>query len=87
MRFAPRAGELTDAAAFSAFYRFAFFVLREPGARNLSVGAALAAWPLLLAGRFRLMDRWCAFVAQAQRLGITEDTWRQARRAGACFRA
>ena len=72
-----RAGELSDAVVFAAFYRFAFFVSREAGQRNLSVETALALWPLLLEGRFRLLDRWCAFVAATRRLGITEDTWRQ----------
>lgn len=28
---------------------------------------------------FRLLERWCEFVAGSNRLGITEDTWRQAR--------
>jgi hypothetical protein len=73
------AAELADASAFGAFYRFTFFVAREPAQRNLGVDTALAAWPLVLAGRFRLLDKWCAFVAGAHRLGITEDTWRQAR--------
>jgi DCN1-like protein 1/2 len=52
-------------------------VSREAGQRNLSVETALLLWPLLLEGRFRLLDRWCAFVAATRRLGITEDTWRQ----------
>jgi hypothetical protein len=84
---ARRAAELADAAAFAAFYHFAFFVAREPAQRNLSVETALLAWPLVLRGRFRLLDKWCAFVAATRRLGITEDTWRQARRARAAAAA
>jgi hypothetical protein len=72
-----RAAELGDASVFAAFYRFAFFVAREPAQRNLTVDTALIIWPLVLSGRFRLLDKWCAFVAGARRLGITEDTWRQ----------
>lgn len=42
------------------------------------VERAVAAWQLLLSGRFRLLDRWIMFVRnQAQLLTITEDTWRQ----------
>ncbi len=78
-----RAGELGDAVVFASFYRFAYFVSREAGQRNLSVETALALWGTLLLGRFRLLDRWVAFVAATRRLGITEDTWRQVRpRAG-----
>lgn len=43
---------------------------------------AVGAWRELLEGRFRLLDRWCAFVTDKQyyQLGIvTEDTWAQVR--------
>ncbi|KAG2446056.1 hypothetical protein HXX76_000658 [Chlamydomonas incerta] len=63
---------------FSRFYRFTFHVCRDPGKRNISMELAVAAWRLVLAGRFRLLERWCAFAAGQQGTKVvTEDTWRQ----------
>ena len=60
-------------------YSFAFFALRERGARNLRVDVAVAGWQLMLSGRFRLLQPWCKFMgAKAQqRLAVTDDTWTQ----------
>ncbi len=71
------AAELLDAGTFALFYRFTFFLLRERNVRNLPLDAALQGWKLALSGRFRLLERWCDFVARSRRLAITEDTWRQ----------
>ncbi|PNW74657.1 hypothetical protein CHLRE_12g488250v5 [Chlamydomonas reinhardtii] len=63
---------------FSRFYRFMFHVCRDPGKRNISMELAVAAWRLVLAGRFRLLERWCTFAAGQQGTKVvTEDTWRQ----------
>jgi hypothetical protein len=40
---------------------------------------ATQLWRTVLAGRFRLLDRWCDFVRDTHRTIITEDTWRQVR--------
>ncbi|KAI8471089.1 MAG: Cullin binding-domain-containing protein [Monoraphidium minutum] len=63
--------------AFSAFYRFTFFICRDCGKRNMTFETAAATWQLVLQGRFRLLERWCAFVRRQQRGVVTEDTWRQ----------
>ena len=42
------------------------------------VDRAVALWRVVLRGRFRLLDRFCEFVASSPRLVINEDTWRQA---------
>ncbi len=44
----------------------------------LQVDRAVALWRVILRGRFRLLDRFCEFVASSPRLVINEDTWRQA---------
>lgn len=42
------------------------------------VPVAIAAWRGLLEGRFRLLDRWCAFMSSHyKQLIVTEDTWTQ----------
>ncbi|KAL3695170.1 hypothetical protein R1sor_008821 [Riccia sorocarpa] len=69
--------ELMDTRQFSLFYRFVFFMCREQGQKSISVNTAVAAWRLVLTGRFRLLDQWCAFVLVHQRHSISEDTWRQ----------
>ena len=64
---------------FAAFYHFIFFVARERGQRNLHRDAATRAWTLALGnGRFRFLERFCAFV-QSRDLprGVSEDTWCQ----------
>ena len=39
---------------------------------------AIAAWRELLQARFRLLDRWCAFMTDHYKaLVVTEDTWVQ----------
>jgi hypothetical protein len=46
----------------------------------LQVHTAVAAWRLVLQGRFRLLDRWCAYVGEHHKAAvILEDTWRQVR--------
>ncbi|KAK2994624.1 hypothetical protein RJ640_025678, partial [Escallonia rubra] len=67
----------TDFTEFSRFYDFVFFVCRENGQKNITVSRAVMAWKVVLAGRFRLLDRWCNFVMENQRHNISEDTWRQ----------
>lgn len=69
--------KLLDARNFSVFYRFVFFMCRDPGQKNISVSTAIAGWRLALTGRFRLLDQWCAFVQVHQRHAVSEDTWRQ----------
>ncbi|KAK9814488.1 hypothetical protein WJX72_006665 [[Myrmecia] bisecta] len=66
-----------DRSSFTSLYRFVFFVCRDPGRRNLQVSRAIEAWTILLVGRFRLLEQWCAFVTQHQTQIITEDVWRQ----------
>ncbi|XVF16635.1 hypothetical protein REPUB_Repub10bG0049400 [Reevesia pubescens] len=68
---------MVDFSEFSRFYDFVFFVCRENGQKNITVSKAVAAWRLVLAGRFRLLNRWCDFVEQNQRHNISEDTWQQ----------
>ncbi len=46
---------------------------------------AVAAWRLVLAGRFRLLERWCTFARGQQVIKVvTEDTWRQVSAASCC---
>lgn len=66
-----------DYSGFSNFYDFVFFVCRENGQKNITVSRAIAAWKLVLSGRFRLLNQWCVFVEKNQRYNISEDTWRQ----------
>ncbi|XP_039009820.1 DCN1-like protein 3 isoform X2 [Hibiscus syriacus] len=66
-----------DYSEFSRFYDFVFFVCRENGQKNITVSRAVAAWRLVLAGRFRLLNQWCDFVEKNQRHNISEDTWQQ----------
>lgn len=50
---------------FHRFYRFVFHLLKEsPTKRHIQVEIAQQAWQLLLAGRFRLLGKWCEFVRQ-----------------------
>ncbi|KAL7140978.1 hypothetical protein ABFS83_08G023800 [Erythranthe nasuta] len=68
---------LADFSEFSRFYEFVFFICRENGQKNITVSRAVMAWRLVLAGRFRLLNRWCNFVEKNHRHNISEDTWRQ----------
>ncbi|XP_062189586.1 defective in cullin neddylation protein AAR3-like isoform X2 [Phragmites australis] len=68
--------ELEDVGRFNYFYDFVFFICRENGQKNISIQRAVAAWRIVLNGRFRLLDRWCNFV-EYQRHNISEDTWQQ----------
>ncbi|KAJ8434473.1 hypothetical protein Cgig2_006279 [Carnegiea gigantea] len=68
---------MADFSEFSNFYDFVFFMCRENGQKNITVSRAIAAWKLVLAGRFRLLNQWCDFVEKNQRYNISEDTWRQ----------
>ncbi|OMP05938.1 hypothetical protein COLO4_08441 [Corchorus olitorius] len=68
---------MVDFSEFSRFYDFVFFVCRENGQKNITVSRAVAAWRLVLAGRFRLLNQWCEFVEKNQRHNISEDTWQQ----------
>ncbi|KAE8699679.1 putative starch synthase [Hibiscus syriacus] len=66
-----------DFSEFSCFYDFVFFMCRENGQKNITVRRAVAAWRLVLAGRFRLLDKWCKYVEENQHHNISEDTWQQ----------
>ncbi|KAK8460901.1 hypothetical protein SEVIR_2G413100v4 [Setaria viridis] len=44
---------------------------------SIAIQRAVAAWKIVLNGRFRLLDRWCNFVEKYQRHNISEDTWQQ----------
>ncbi|XP_022739291.1 uncharacterized protein LOC111291681 isoform X2 [Durio zibethinus] len=68
---------MVDYSEFSCFYDFVFFICRENGQKNITVSRAGAAWRLVLAGRFRLLNQWCEFVEKNQRHNISEDTWQQ----------
>ncbi|PSR87681.1 DCN1-like protein [Actinidia chinensis var. chinensis] len=68
---------MVDFSEFSRLYDFVFFICRENGQKNISVSRAVTCWRLILAGRFRLLNRWCNFVEKNQRHNISEDTWRQ----------
>uniref|UniRef100_A0A1J3JA32 Defective in cullin neddylation protein n=1 Tax=Noccaea caerulescens TaxID=107243 RepID=A0A1J3JA32_NOCCA len=68
---------MVDFSEFTRFYDFVFFMCREKGQKNLAVGRAITAWKLVLAGRFRLLNRWCDFIEKNQRHNISEDTWQQ----------
>uniref|UniRef100_A0ACD5UK58 Uncharacterized protein n=1 Tax=Avena sativa TaxID=4498 RepID=A0ACD5UK58_AVESA len=69
--------ELDDVCQFNTFYDFVFFISRENGQKNITVQKAVAAWRIVLIGRFRLLDRWCNFVEKYQRHNISEDAWQQ----------
>ncbi|KAH0869891.1 hypothetical protein HID58_076913 [Brassica napus] len=62
---------------FTRFYDFVFFMCRENGQKSITVAKAITAWKLVLAGRFRLLNRWCDFTEKNQRHNISEDTWQQ----------
>ncbi|KAL1204287.1 Defective in cullin neddylation protein AAR3 [Cardamine amara subsp. amara] len=68
---------MVDFSEFSCFYDFVFFMCRENGQKNITISRAITAWKLVLAGRFRLLDRWCDFIEKNQRHNISEDTWQQ----------
>ncbi|XP_066391277.1 defective in cullin neddylation protein AAR3-like [Miscanthus floridulus] len=69
--------DLEDMGLFSCFYDFVFFICREKGQKSITIQRAVAAWKIVLNGRFRLLDRWCNFVEKYQRHNISEDTWQQ----------
>ncbi|KAG1680392.1 hypothetical protein FOA52_015483 [Chlamydomonas sp. UWO 241] len=62
------------------FYRFVFHLCKEPRRKHMQTDVAIELWRLVLSGRFRLLDRFCAF-AEARPAGelrvVTEDQWRQ----------
>ncbi|KAF3593898.1 hypothetical protein DY000_02025510, partial [Brassica cretica] len=66
-----------DFSEFTRFYDFVFFMCRENGQKSITVAKAITAWKLVLAGRFRLLNRWCDFTEKNQRHNISEDTWQQ----------
>ncbi|KAK9116714.1 hypothetical protein Sjap_015661 [Stephania japonica] len=68
---------LVDSCRFICFYDFVFFLCRTNGQKNITIEMALAAWRLVLKGRFRLLNEWCNFVEKHQRYNISEDTWQQ----------
>ncbi|KAJ4960444.1 hypothetical protein NE237_020354 [Protea cynaroides] len=68
---------MVDSSEFTRFYDFVFFVCREKNQKNITLSRAIAAWRLVLAGRFRLVNQWCEFVEKNQRHNISEDTWQQ----------
>ncbi|MCL7048040.1 hypothetical protein MKW94_017909 [Papaver nudicaule] len=68
---------IVDSSQFACFYDFVFFINRENGQKNISVSRATAAWRLVLAGRFRLLNHWCDFVEKHKKYNISEDTWQQ----------
>eukprot|EP00193_Tetraselmis_chui_P009702 CAMPEP_0177751958 /NCGR_PEP_ID=MMETSP0491_2-20121128/663_1 /TAXON_ID=63592 /ORGANISM="Tetraselmis chuii, Strain PLY429" /LENGTH=265 /DNA_ID=CAMNT_0019267129 /DNA_START=526 /DNA_END=1319 /DNA_ORIENTATION=- len=70
--------ETMDSARFAVVYRFAFWICRDAGKRNMPVDRAVAAWHLMLNGRFRLLERWLTFIRdESGVMTISEDTWRQ----------
>jgi DCN1-like protein 1/2 len=69
--------DLEDVSIFSYFYNFVYFICRENGQKSITIQRAVAAWKIVLNGRFRLLDRWCNFVDKYQRHNISEDTWQQ----------
>ncbi|XXG38936.1 hypothetical protein AAC387_Pa01g0023 [Persea americana] len=75
-----------DSHPFTCFYDFVFFICRENGQKNITVSRAVAAWRLVLAGRFRLLNQWCGFVEKHQRHNISEDTWQQLLAFSRCVR-
>ncbi|KAI3983128.1 hypothetical protein MKX01_030850 [Papaver californicum] len=68
---------IVDSNQFACFYEFVFFINRENGQKSISVSRATAAWRLVLAGRFRLLNHWCDFVEKHKKHNISEDTWQQ----------
>ncbi|KAJ7974400.1 Defective in cullin neddylation protein [Quillaja saponaria] len=68
---------MVDFSEFARFYDFVFFMCRENGQKNITIGKAVSAWKLVLAGRFLLLEQWCDFVEKNQRHNISEDTWQQ----------
>ncbi|XP_020104335.1 uncharacterized protein LOC109721253 [Ananas comosus] len=62
---------------FNCLYDFAFFICRKNGQKNITVQRAVAAWQIVLNGRFRLLNQWCNFVEGTRRHNISEDTWQQ----------
>ncbi|XP_010425690.1 PREDICTED: DCN1-like protein 2 [Camelina sativa] len=68
---------MVDFNEFTCFYDFVFFMCRENGQKNITISRAITAWKLVLAGRFRLLNRWCDFIEKNQRHNISEDTWQQ----------
>eukprot|EP00195_Chlamydomonas_chlamydogama_P011320 CAMPEP_0202897888 /NCGR_PEP_ID=MMETSP1392-20130828/6541_1 /ASSEMBLY_ACC=CAM_ASM_000868 /TAXON_ID=225041 /ORGANISM="Chlamydomonas chlamydogama, Strain SAG 11-48b" /LENGTH=294 /DNA_ID=CAMNT_0049583653 /DNA_START=176 /DNA_END=1058 /DNA_ORIENTATION=+ len=64
---------------FNKFYRFVFYISKEPQRKHLQIETAIAAWQLVLAGRFRLLSAWCDFLWQKHSTVrvINEDQWRQ----------
>jgi len=69
--------ETMDSGRFATIYRFAFWICRDAGKRNIPVERALTLWQIVLNGRFRLLQRWLAFVRESGVKTVSEDTWRQ----------
>ncbi|KAI3903098.1 hypothetical protein MKW92_025525 [Papaver armeniacum] len=68
---------IIDSNQFACFYDFVFFINRENGQKSITVSRATAAWRLVLAGRFRLLNHWCDFVEKHKKHNVSEDTWQQ----------
>ncbi|KAI4366683.1 hypothetical protein MLD38_022530 [Melastoma candidum] len=77
MKLMPFLNLSNDFSEFTCFYDFVFFISRGKGQKNITVSKAIAAWKLVLSGRFRLLNQWCDFVEKNHRYNISEDTWQQ----------
>ncbi|KAK3247337.1 hypothetical protein CYMTET_43158 [Cymbomonas tetramitiformis] len=68
---------VADFSFFTLYYRFVFFLSRNPGQKNLAADTAIDAWKMCLEERFGLLDQFCGFVRVHQTFTVTEDTWQQ----------
>lgn len=68
--------ELDKPQNFRNFYGFCFDYIREPDQKSMGSDLAVETWSLILVGRFKLLEQWCAFVKQNGK-SIQKDTWMQ----------
>ena len=69
--------EMDDPAVFKRVFEYAFDFAKEPNHKSLPPETATAMFKVLLAGRWPLVDEWCAFLEKHEIKAVTRDTWTQ----------
>lgn len=69
--------ELASKGTFKPIYLFAFDYNRNPDQKSFANEDAVAAWKLLLTGRYGHVDKWCSFIETEYKKAIARDTWVQ----------
>lgn len=67
--------EIKEPPKFRDFYQFTFNFAKNPGQKGLDLDMALAYWNIVMKGRFKFLDLWCAFLQEHHKRSIPRDTW------------